>query len=193
MLPGVPWIGDNGGFTGASRGLGSYFAWLAHQELYLDTCVFVTAPDVLCNARATVKLSRRAMPGIRALGYKVALVAQNGLEDMSVPWDEFDAFFIGGDTEWKLGPEARILSAEAKIRGKWLHMGRVNSLKRMRYAHDVLRCDSVDGTKLKFAPDHNLVQLLDYMGRVENEKPPSCRPLWRQDGGETPQPCLRAG
>ncbi len=101
------------------------------------------------------------MPQIRALGYRVAFVAQDGQESLPVPWDEFDALFIGGSTEWKLGPHAREIAAEAKRRGKWLHMGRVNSERRFKYAA-AIGCDSADGTYLTFGPDVNLPKLLSW-------------------------------
>ena len=41
---------------------------------------------------------------------------------------------IGGTTSWKLGPAAAGLAAQARRRGLWVHLGRVNSLKRLRYA-----------------------------------------------------------
>ena len=67
--------------------------------------------------------------------------------------------FIGGTTEWKLGRHARALVREAKQRGKHVHMGRVNSAKRYRYA-EAIGCDSADGTFLTFGPDANLPRLL---------------------------------
>jgi hypothetical protein len=36
---------------------------------------------------------------------------------MSPPWYEFDAVFIGGDTAWKLGPEARRIVRICKEHG----------------------------------------------------------------------------
>jgi hypothetical protein len=54
-------------------------------------------------------------------------------------------------TAWKLGEACRVIVAEAKRRGVWVHMGRVNSLKRMRYAESI-GCDSADGTVLKHDP-----------------------------------------
>jgi hypothetical protein len=72
------------------------------------------------------------------------------------------ALFIGGSTEWKLGAEARALAALAKNRGLWVHMGRVNSLRRLRYAADI-GCDSVDGTYLAFGPDQNLPTQLTWI------------------------------
>ena len=68
-----------------------------------------------------------------------------------MPWDDFDALFIGGTTDWKLGDGAAQLVREAKRRGKWVHMGRVNSLRRMIYAESI-GCDSADGTMLKYNP-----------------------------------------
>lgn len=75
-----------------------------------------------------------------------------------MPWHTFDVLFIGGSTEWKLGPGARALVAEAKRRGKWVHMGRVNSGRRWSYAEHI-GCDSVDGTFLAFGPDLNMRRL----------------------------------
>jgi hypothetical protein len=117
----------------------------------VDRCLFATAPDVVADAAATLELSAPMLPRIAKLGYRPALVAQDGLEDLAVPWAEFDALFIGGTTAWKVGDAAAALAIEAKRRGKWVHMGRVNSLRRMRYAESI-GCDSADGTLLRFDP-----------------------------------------
>ena len=58
--------------------------------------------------------------------------------------------------------------AEAKRRGKHVHMGRVNSLTRLRYA-DHIGCDSADGTYLVFGPDVNLPKLLDWLTAVNDQ------------------------
>jgi EAL domain-containing protein (putative c-di-GMP-specific phosphodiesterase class I) len=87
-----------------------------------------------------------------------------------LPWTQFDVLFVGGTTEWKLGLEARGLVAEAKRRGKHVHMGRVNSEKRLRYAA-AIGCDSADGTCLTRGPDVNLPKVLAWL-RAVNEQPP---------------------
>jgi hypothetical protein len=92
----------------------------------------------------------------------VALAAQNGLEHLSVPWGAFDVLFLGGDTAWKLGPYARQLTGEARDRGLPVHMGRVNSLRRLRYAQ-AIGCTSADGTYLAFSPDRNLANVLGWI------------------------------
>ena len=56
----------------------------------------------------------------------------------------------------------RDLVAEAKERGKWAHMGRVNSMRRYDYARGI-GCDSADGTYLTFGPTVNLPKVLKWI------------------------------
>jgi hypothetical protein len=107
---------------------------------------------------------------IRGLGYPAALVAQDGLQSLTVPWHAFDVLFIGGSTAWKLGPAAADLTAQARRHGITVHMGRVNSLKRLRYAASI-GCDSVDGTFLAYGPDCNLPKLLCWLAAVNQPEP----------------------
>jgi len=134
-------------------------------------CLFAVAPDVLCDPAATIERSARFVYRVRAwFGLPVALVAQDGLEHLDVPWPWFDVLFLGGSTAWKLGPAARSLAAEAKGRRKHVHMGRVNSLRRLRYA-DAIGCGSADGTYLAFGPDVNLPPLLGWLRAVNDQQP----------------------
>lgn len=151
---------DNGVYGAGWPGESAWLQWLT--TLPADRVRFAVAPDVVPDAAATLERSRPWLPQIRALGMPAALVAQNGQESLPVPWDDLDCLFIGGDTTWKLGPEARELAGEAKARGKWVHMGRVNSERRLRYAL-AIGCDSADGTFLAFGPDRNLPVLLGWL------------------------------
>lgn len=155
---GVTWCADNGCFGKGYPGDEKWIEWLTKNAHAATDCLFATAPDVVGDAAATLERSAPWLPVIRELGYPAALVAQDGLEDLEIPWDTFDALFIGGSTEWKLGHHARTIVREAKARGKHVHMGRVNSLRRYRYA-DLIGCDTVDGTFLVFGPDKNLGRL----------------------------------
>jgi hypothetical protein len=94
---------------------------------------------------------------IRAQGWPAAVVAQDGMLPGWNRWDEIDALFIGGSTEWKLSGTAARIVFEALDHGKHVHMGRVNSRRRATYA-EWLGCHSADGTFLAFAPDKNLVR-----------------------------------
>lgn len=166
--PGVIWCADNGCFGKGYPGDEKWLAWLAKHSVDADTCLFATAPDVVGDAVATLARSAPWLPKIRELGYPAALVAQDGLENLVIPWDTFDVLFIGGSTEWKLGPEARAIVQQAKLRGKHVHMGRVNSQKRFRYAASI-GCDSVDGTYLVFGPDKNLPKLRKWIDDLQTQ------------------------
>jgi len=152
----VAWGADNGCFANNYNET-KWWDFLTRWAAFAPSALFAAAPDVVCDAAATLERSASWLERIRALGYPVAYVGQNGQGDVPVPWDEVDAFFIGGDDPWKLGPEAASLAAEAKGRGKWVHMGRVNSGRRWRYAERI-GCDSVDGTFLRW-PTTNLPRL----------------------------------
>lgn len=124
-------------------------------------CLFAVAPDVLCDPAATIERSARFVYRVRAwFGLPVALVAQDGLEHLDVPWT--------WSTAWKLGPAARGLAAEAGKRHKHVHMGRVNSLRRLRYA-DAIGCGSADGTFLAHGPDVNLPRVLDWLDDLRGD------------------------
>jgi hypothetical protein len=94
-----------------------------------------------CGRRSTKPTST---PGC-GVHQPIALVAQDGLEPLPVPWEHLQALFIGGSTQWKLGPHAASLVREAKERGKWVHVGRVNTLQRIRWCM-ALGVDSIDGS-----------------------------------------------
>lgn len=165
--PGVTFCMDNGCF-GKGFDEGKWWEWLKSHAADAESCTFATAPDVVGDAAATLERSRPWLPRIRALGYPAAFVAQDGLTVDTTPWDEFDVLFIGGSTVWKLGAAARILVQTAKARGKHVHMGRVNSYRRFRYA-EAIGCDSVDGTFLTFGPDTNLPRLEGWLSRFHSE------------------------
>ena len=118
-----------------------------------DRTLFATAPDVLGDHQATVRRSLPMLRRIRQLGHRAAFVAQDGWTDDTTPWDELDALFVGGSTGFKFRG-GRDAVAAARRRGRWTHMGRVNSLDRLRAAAGI-GCDSADGNVLKFGPDLN--------------------------------------
>lgn len=147
-VPGAHWAADNGCFTlGDKFDPDKWMAWLAKTDP--THCLFSVAPDVVGDAAATLERSAPYYVPLRAAGFKPAFVLQNGQEHLPVPWDDIDAVFIGGDDEWKLGRHACALAYQAKDRNKWVHMGRVNSHKRLRRAA-LMGCDSADGTFLRW-------------------------------------------
>jgi hypothetical protein len=174
------WAADNGAFTRAPGGFSEErFRAMLDRPALRDAaagCLFVVAPDklivledgtVIGDAMGTLMQFHDWAVEIRAAGFPVALVAQNGLEKLLhiVPWGMVDCLFIGGNTEWKLSDEARTCIVEAKRRGKITHMGRVNSFGRLARASEML-CDTADGTFLMFGPKQNLPRLLNWLDRI---------------------------
>lgn len=140
---GIPWAADNDCFQGLNAP--------AYRKM-LDAisnkpgCLFVTVPDVVADATATLELWDEWLPEVAGRGLPPAFVLQDGITSDLVPWSECEAVFVGGSTEWKLGAVAAEIIREAKERGKWTHMGRVNTERRIRYAKSI-GIQSVDGTK----------------------------------------------
>lgn len=130
-------------------------AWLA--GLPRSGCVFVVAPDVFDRSsgrgdcEATWARSGPYLEKVRALGFPVALALQDGAEGHLPTWDEaerWDCAFIAGSTTWKLSQDAWCCVHEAMLMGKWVHVGRVNTWRRL-HALSYWPVDSVDGTRLK--------------------------------------------
>ncbi len=149
----MPWAADNDAFTNFN------------QERYMDMLVaiaskprqnllWITVPDVVGDAEKTLELYLDWAPDVRLMG-PLAFVAQDGLKPEWVPWNNMDCLFIGGTTEYKLSPEAAELARMARAKGKLVHMGRVNSIRRLLYAKYV-GCHTVDGTGWGAFPDHKM-------------------------------------
>jgi hypothetical protein len=139
---GWPWAADNDAFSAWDE---RRYTAMLDAITGLPGCLFVTCPDVVGDHRATMRRFWDHWLDLRDRGLPIAFVAQDGVSIEEVPWDEIASVFLGGTDTFKLGPCGRVIAAEARRRGHWLHMGRVNSHRRMRYAH-ALGCDSIDGT-----------------------------------------------
>lgn len=155
---GFLWAADNDAYNGF------------HEERYqamidkvegVPGCLFVAAPDAVGDADETLRLFDKWLPILADRNIPIALVGQDGMTPDDVLWDHITALFVGGTTAWKLGPEAAELVAEAQRQRKWVHMGRVNTWRRVEYAN-AIGCDSVDGTSLSMFTDTYLRQFSEY-------------------------------
>lgn len=143
------WAADNAAFSGFDADAWtSMIASLAGKA----GCLFVTIPDVVGDAKRTRVQWDNWKDLAYAAGLPAAYVLQDGSADVGVPWDECSALFVGGSTEYKISPEAVSFIREAKRRGKWVHVGRVNTERRLRWAQHV-GADSVDGSGFARFPD----------------------------------------
>ena len=149
----LPVAADNGCFNGFNsnkfvRMLNVY----REAEVKLE---WVTVPDVVGNAEQTFKQWGRWHKVVLAFGFRPCLVLQDGCT-----WHDLEALkppsvFVGGSTRWKLGIDARKCVKWARELDKPAHMGRVNSLKRIRYAVQI-GCTSCDGSGFSKWPEQKI-------------------------------------
>jgi hypothetical protein len=140
---GGKWAADNGGYT--RQNWPAYRRMLAAKLPFASQALWATVPDVPGCARRTMELFDQFKAKIADMGYPLALVAQNGIEDMQIPWDDIGAVFIGGRDGWRESEHVRHLVAAAKWLGKHVHVGRVNTPERYKYFAG-LGVDTCDGS-----------------------------------------------
>jgi len=138
---GLPYAIDNGAFSGLDAA--AFGALLEREQPNKERCLFVVCPDVVGSARRTLELFERRRLWIR--GWPVAFVAQDGQENLPVPWDDIDCIFVGGNDPWKESQASRDLVRTAKALDKRVHVGRVNTWKRYKLFAD-LGADTCDGS-----------------------------------------------
>lgn len=160
-------IADNGCFSDRWDA-DKWWGWLKRVP---TTVRFAVCPDVADPVGgsdthdATLELWRFWSPRIRRIGHAPAFVCQPGCDVGDVPEDAA-ILFLGGDNAYKLGPVAASICQHYRTKGRWLHMGRVNSRKRFTTARH-FGCHSVDGTYLTFGPDKNLPRLLAWLEEAD--------------------------
>lgn len=159
------WAADNGCFHGLDE---AAFRRMLGRVAGRPRLLWVVCPDKVADARTTLKLFDVWEPELRAAGVPVAFVGQDGQEDLEVPWGRCDCLFVGGSTRFKLSLAAADLMHEAKARGKRVHVGRVNSLRRMTAMMD-RGADSIDGSSASMYGDKYIHKYLRWLTHLENQ------------------------
>lgn len=152
------WGVDNSAFT---RFDAKAFVRLLERCAGRSGCLFVACPDVVGDHLATLNLFYDWRETVRDAGLPIGFIAQDGATLAGVPWESFDALFIGGTTAFKLSHTADALLDEARRRGKWRHVGRVNSKRRMRHFDG--RTDSIDGSGFSKWPGTRIPRALRWI------------------------------
>lgn len=134
---------DNGGFK--ELDIQGLMSLLKREEHNRADCLFVTVPDIVASAQRTLELFDHFKG--KLAGWPLALACQDGQENLRIPWEEIDAVFIGGTTNWKCSQHVAHIIKTAKILGKWVHAGRVNDPQRWKHFEE-LGVDSADGSGL---------------------------------------------
>lgn len=160
-------IADNGCFSDRWEHH-AWLRWLLDRE---RTIRFAVAPDVFDPTgrpthAETLERWRTYGPLIERHGFVPAFVCQVGSTPQNVP--DAPVLFLGGTTEWKEGRPAELLAEWANERGVWVHMGRVNTLRRLRIAK-AFGCHSVDGTTISKGSRRNLPQMLRFLREIETQ------------------------
>ena len=162
QLHASPWAMDNGCFNGLHEGP---FMRMLHDFRREPGCLFCAVPDVVGDAAQTLERWQFWAPVVRAAGYPLAFVAQNGVTHAQVPWDELACLFIGGDDAFKESLQAMSLCAYAKARGLHVHWGRVNSRRRLRLALEA-GADSIDGSGFSLYPNTNIPLVAQWRAEI---------------------------
>lgn len=138
------WTRDGGDFREAP--------FEAAVERFGERADFVVVPDLVARGRESLELSLRWLPRLEARlpwpGPRLLLAAQDGIteEDLAGVLSDRVGIFVGGSTEWKLATMVA-WGALARRRGAYLHVGRVNTARRIRLCHDAA-ASSFDGSSV---------------------------------------------
>lgn len=172
LRTGLPWSCDNAAYSNWDHEKFWKMAIDAWGWMTQSPPDWVAAPDCVGNHAETLRLFQGWIDmwneEIGYVPFPLAFVLQNGATISSIPWDYIVAVFVGGDDEFKL-KDCRPLLEEATARGKLKHIGRVNSLKRLRYAMEV-GADTVDGTSFSMFPDAKIPRALRFIEQFENSQ-----------------------
>lgn len=127
--PGVEWAADNSMYSDPD--IDRWVRWVARfDENRARRPIWVALPDIVGDARRTLELFEHFKLCTNELPR--ALVIQDGIQHVTVPWDDIDAIFIGGTDAFKLSAEAFNVARTANLLRKKIHIGRVNTAKRFR-------------------------------------------------------------
>ena len=130
----------------ASTGLPEFLQHLPALPPRHANLLFVTVPDTPFDAAATARQFADWAPLLSHL--PLALCVQDGAGDIGIPWNwpGLRCLFMAGSDSYKLSTEMADICREGKKRGLWIHGGRVNSIRRIRYMKSLGCVDSIDGT-----------------------------------------------
>lgn len=135
-------------------------AWTAHQQgksfddgLFLaamdrlgEAADFVVVPDIVMGGLDSLSLSEKWLPRLQGRTRLLLLAVQNGMEPKHIGsyLSSSVGVFVGGDTLWK----EQTLPAWCRLArdvGSYVHVGRVNTQRRIKLCH-LSGADSFDGT-----------------------------------------------
>lgn len=147
------WALDNGAWTAYQSGKD----WDPVPFLKLcsklgEGAQWVVVPDIVAGGLASLELSLDWLPKLVGVAKHRLLAVQDGMspEDIKPYLSSSVGIFVGGSTEWKLNT-LNSWGALAKETNCYLHIGRVNTIKRINRCQDA-GAHSFDGTSITRFP-----------------------------------------
>lgn len=167
---GLPWACDNAAFGNFDAD--KFRKMLAKVKGHNP--MWIACPDRVGCAKTTLAMFEDWQEEVREAG-PIAFVMQDGQENEELP--VADCYFIGGTTKWKLSTALGELAEYVHLVCRAdLHMGRVNSFRRIQAAYDIF-CHSFDGTSASKWGDVWIPRYLNCMERIEMQPK---LPPWRE-------------
>lgn len=163
-LSGKPYGLDNGCFSVFHEDKWLKLLDEASEKRLDNDLKFVCMPDVVGDARRTAELFDIYMR--RSNGLPRALVLQDGISNVHIHWNWLSAVFVGGTDNFKISTECMNAVKTAKMLGKWVHVGRVNTPARVRNWLGL--ADSIDGSGISMY-DHMLEDVLRIIKNDDNQ------------------------
>lgn len=142
---------DNGAWTAYQQGTEwDVWRWVCAVANRGSGADFIVLPDIVCGGRKSLQLSLFWLSEMKdeAMLPTLLIPAQNGMEraDLEPHVGLRVGIFVGGDDEYK-EQSLPMWGALRRDTGCYLHVGRVNSQRRIRLCH-MAGADSFDGTSL---------------------------------------------
>jgi hypothetical protein len=139
--PWLPYALDNGAFPAWTNGTpwdaDAFLRILDRAAAAAQPPIWVAAPDVVADRAATLDRWAEWAPRLRAYGWPLAFVVQDGMTDADVPADA-EVIFVGGTTRWKRQSIPSWCRAHRRV-----HVGRINTERWLWYCqhHGAESCD----------------------------------------------------
>jgi hypothetical protein len=148
LREGLRFAVDNGAWSCSQQGLPfDDDGFRSLVEAHGAGADFVVIPDIVAGGMRSLEFSLSWMDRLKGLK-RLLLPLQDGMtaEDIGAVLRQYPdmGLFLGGSTDWKLSTMGE-WGAVAHAFGRYYHVGRVNSRKRIRMCQHA-GADSVDGT-----------------------------------------------
>lgn len=146
---GMPYALDNGAWTAYQQGQAfDEEAFLRAVDKLGELAEWIVLPDIVEGGLASLDYSLRWMERLRGIPTRLLIAVQDGMqvEDVRCMLNPTVGIFVGGSTEWK---EATAVAwgSVARRRNCYLHVGRVNTVRRIRICA-AAGASSIDGTSV---------------------------------------------